>query len=217
MLGYLLLAALAGYLLGSLPFGWMIARLNGVDIFSVGSRSARATNVGRAVGATARNFVFALDAAKGAVAGAWPLCFSWPAAQSSFPHDAASMKAVALVQVLGLVSLACALVGHSFSCFTKFRGGKGVATGAGGFLVLLPVPTLISAGVWLGVYFLTRYVSLASICSAAALPLAALVLGGKPPLLTEAAAAVGIFVIVRHRANIARLLAGTESKGGRRD
>lgn len=196
-----LIAALAaGYLLGSLPFGWAVARLRGVDIFAVGSRSSGATNVRRSVGAGAGNAVFVLDALKGVAAAGWPLLL--PQA----PHHA----------VLSVVSLGAALLGHSFSCFTAFRGGKGVATGAGGFLVLLPLPTLISAAVWIAAFAAWRYVSLASILSAVAMPVAAVALG-VGPLLSGVAAAVGAFVIVRHRANISRLLAGTENRGGRRE
>ncbi len=200
----LLVAALVGYLLGSLPFGWLIARLHGVNIFEVGSRSSGATNVGRAVGPTARNLVFVLDAGKGAAAAGWP-------------HLVPSMIAGEDAAVLCVVSLAAALIGHSFSCFTRFRGGKGVATGAGGFLVLLPLPTLIAACVWLVIFTVWRFVSLASICSAIALPFGTWLVGGGPPFLIAVSSGVAAFVVIRHRTNISRLLAGTENRAGAKD
>ncbi|HEX2099133.1 MAG TPA: glycerol-3-phosphate acyltransferase, partial [Candidatus Synoicihabitans sp.] len=98
-----------------------------------------------------------------------------------------------------------------FSCFTGFRGGKGVATATGGFLVLMPIATLAAAAVWVITFYASRYVSLASILAALALPVAAWV-AGRPALIVAIAAAVGLFVLIRHRANIARLLAGTENR-----
>ncbi len=112
-----------------------------------------------------------------------------------------------------LVGLSGALVGHSFSCFTRFRGGKGVATAAGGFCVLFPTGVLIAATIWGVTLALTRYVSLASMLASIALTVAAACLH-QPPLILGACATVMVFVIIRHRANISRLLAGTESKVG---
>jgi glycerol-3-phosphate acyltransferase PlsY len=114
--------------------------------------------------------------------------------------------------VAGLVG---AVFGHAFSCFTQFRGGKSVATGAGGFAVLFPVGMLIAFGVWLATLAVTRYVSLASILGAAALPIAAVAMK-QSTLLVSVSAVIGLFVILRHRANISRLLAGTESKVGQK-
>jgi glycerol-3-phosphate acyltransferase PlsY len=191
------LAAVAGYLLGSLPSGWFVARLHGVDIFAVGSKSSGATNVRRVLGARAGNIVFALDALKGAAAAGWP---DWVRPHS--PH----------LLYYCMVSLGAALLGHSFSCFTRFRGGKGVATGTGGLLVLLTGSTLVAAVVWVAAFYATGYVSLASILAAVTLPLAAIFIFGGPKSLLLAAALISAFVIIRHRANISRLLAGTEHK-----
>jgi glycerol-3-phosphate acyltransferase PlsY len=105
-------------------------------------------------------------------------------------------------------------LGHSFSCFTGFRGGKGVATTVGGFAVLLPWGLLAASVVWVAVFFIGRYVSLASILGAVALPLAAWLLGAGRPLV-GLAVAVAAFVIIMHRSNIRRLLAGTESRFSR--
>jgi glycerol-3-phosphate acyltransferase PlsY len=198
MAAALVIAALIGYLLGSLPFGWLIARMRGVNIFEVGSKSAGATNVRRTLGAKAGNTVFVLDLLKGAAAAAWPRLYDgWPAGVGPLRFC--------------LISLVAALLGHSFSCFTRFRGGKGVATGTGGFLVLLSVPLLIAAVVWVVAFYATGYVSLASILAAVTLPTAAHFHGDRQ-MLVVAAAIVSLFVIVRHRANIGRLLNGTENK-----
>jgi glycerol-3-phosphate acyltransferase PlsY len=193
-------AAVAGYVLGSLPFGYLVARSRGVDIFQVGSKSSGATNVRRVLGSGPGNAVLALDLLKGAVAAGWPLLVAWGV-----------IRAFDVPAVLGYVGLGFALLGHSFSCFTKFRGGKGVATGAGGLAVLMPNVAFTSAAVWLVVYFAARYVSLASIAAALSLPLLALAFG-RDALSLGVAGAVALFVIVRHRANVVRLLNGTEKR-----
>ncbi len=200
MLVPLLIAAVAGYLLGSLPFGYLVARAKSVNIFEVGSKSPGATNVRRVLGHGPGNLVLILDLLKGAVAAGWPLL------AKSLP-----MPAWPLMSVVGLTA---ALIGHSFSCFTQFRGGKGVATAAGGFIVLFPLGALSAAVVWGLTLALTRYVSLASMLAGVALTVAAMVLH-TAPLILGACAAVMLFVIIRHRANISRLLAGTENKVGK--
>jgi len=196
-------AALIGYLLGSLPFGYIVARAHGVDIFKVGSGNPGATNVKRvlgekfgAKGKRAGNLVFLLDAVKGAFAAAWP----------SLP-----LLHAPEARLLGLIGVIAAVLGHSFSVFTKFKGGKGVATAAGGLVVLMPVSCLIGAGVWIVTFVLTRYVSLGSVLAAVAVPTASW-LRGNPLPFNLVATALGLFVIIRHRENIKRLLAGTESK-----
>jgi glycerol-3-phosphate acyltransferase PlsY len=104
-----------------------------------------------------------------------------------------------------------ALVGHSFSCFTKFKGGKGVATAAGGFMVLMPYAMLICVLVWLVTFYASRYVSLASILGAIALPISAFFLQ-QPQILLGLAVVIAAFVVLRHRTNIVRLANGTENK-----
>lgn len=183
----------AGYLIGSLPFGYLVAKANGVDIFSVGSRNPGATNVKRCVGKKAGNIVFTLDAVKGFAATAWPILL----ADGSIYY-----------QLMGLVF---AVLGHSFSPFTKFRGGKGVATMLGGVVALMVWAALVGVLVWLAVFYTSRYVSLASICLAASLPLTNLVIGA-PAILTWVSLALGAIVVARHKDNIARLLRGEENK-----
>src|ERR1700678_1092524 len=137
MLVPLALAAASGYLLGALPFGYLVARSRGVNIFEVGSGSPGATNVRRVLGRGPGNLVFFLDALKGAPAAALPLLLSRAYLLRPPPASAAPAQGVDPAIVLGCVGLALAIVGHSFSCFTRFRGGKGVATAAGGLLVLM--------------------------------------------------------------------------------
>ncbi len=230
MLIPLTIAALFGYLVGAIPFGYIVARAYGINIFEHGSKSPGATNVKRVLGKRAGNTVFALDALKGAAAAGWPLLFAqWAAYKSAASSIAAVAEAahqqttwtifIANVKVLtpetvipaAVVGLLCAVIGHGFSCFTRFKGGKGVATSAGGFVVLMPVVTLIALAVWLVTFYTSRYVSLASIVAAAAIPLAAFLLKA-PTLVIWLAVAIGVFVIVLHRANIKRLLAGTENR-----
>jgi glycerol-3-phosphate acyltransferase PlsY len=112
---------------------------------------------------------------------------------------------------LGMAGLVGAMLGHSFSCFTGFRGGKGVATAAGGCLVLMLLGALVAAAVWVATFYASRYVSLASILSAAALPITVFLQGQPKPLLVFSSLA-SLFVIVRHRANITRLINGTENR-----
>jgi acyl phosphate:glycerol-3-phosphate acyltransferase len=205
----LLAAAGAGYVLGSLPFGFLVARSRGVNIFEVGSRSSGATNVRRVLGKGPGNTVFVLDLLKGALAAGWPLAwFYFVLSRKPSETQPVSLSDAAL---LGYAGLAFALLGHSFSCFTGFRGGKGVATAAGGFLVLLPYVVLIAAAIWLAVFYASRYVSLASILAAASLPLLSLAFG-RGTLALGATVLTAVFVAVRHRANIGRLLSGTEKK-----
>ncbi len=215
MFAALVIIALVGYLLGSLPFGYVVARAKGVNIFEVGSKNPGATNVRRVLGAGPGNLVFALDALKGAVASSWALGAFFLnvkiEADEPFLKFFSGHYAGSDWVSLGMAGLVGALLGHSFSCFTKFRGGKGVATAAGGCLVLMPVGTLIAGAVWVGTFYASRYVSLASILSAIALPISVLTLGQPKPLLIFAGIAA-LFVVVRHRANITRLLNGTENR-----
>lgn len=220
MLPGLFVSALIGYLLGSLPFGYIVARAHGVDIFREGSGNPGATNVKRvlgekfgAKGKRAGNFVFVLDVVKGALAAGWALLartdhvigFDWGTLGMSGSLSGNDWRLVGLAGVVG------AVLGHSFSIFTKFKGGKGVATAAGGVLVLVPVSCLIGAGVWIVTFYTTRYVSLGSILAAVAVPAASWI-RGNPLALNLVVTALGLFVIIRHRENIKRLLAGTESR-----
>lgn len=222
MLIPLLLAAVVGYLLGSLPFGWLIARKFGVNIFEHGSKNPGATNVKRVLGGMfgkkgkrAGDLAFALDLLKGAAAAGWPL---WYGHHTDFAFvidsDGSSFTFFESADApsMAITGLIFALVGHSFSCWTRFKGGKGVATSAGGLLVLLPIPTLLAAVGWIVTFYASRYVSLASIASAVVLPAASWLVPGIPQPFAILATIVCSFVILRHRANIVRLCNGTENK-----
>lgn len=193
---WIVAAVLAGYLLGALPFGYLVARSKGVDIFKVGSGNPGATNVKRTLGARAGNTVLVLDVLKGALATAWPLL---PVLDT--PH----------VEVLQLIGVVAAVLGHSFSVFTRFRGGKGVATAAGGLFVLMPAACLVAGAAWLAAFYTFRYVSLASILAAVAIIVTSW-LRGYHVATSVIATVLAVFVIVRHHSNIRRLLAGTEPK-----
>ena len=222
MLTPLIIAAVVGYFVGAIPFGYLVARAYGINIFEHGSKSPGATNVKRVLGKKAGNTVFALDAVKGALCAGWPLLLAQWAAHGSVVTTGrwtgwtvytANVKVLTPETVIpaAVTGLLFAVVGHSFSCFTRFKGGKGVATSAGGFIVLMPVVTLIALGVWLVTFFASRYVSLASILAAAAIPVGALLLH-QPRLLVGLAVLISVFVIVLHRANLGRLLKGTENR-----
>ncbi len=221
----LTIAAVAGYFLGALPVGWFIARKFGIDIFEHGSKNPGATNVKRvlgekfgAKGKRAGDIAFALDALKGAVAAWWPLAIYKTrvielSGQARRGVEISAELADAHVWIYAaIIGLVFALIGHSFSCWTRFKGGKGVATSAGGLVVLLPIPTIVGVLAWVATFYVSRYVSLASLVSAVALPAAAWLIPGTPVAFAILATVLGVFVIVRHRANITRLLNGTENK-----
>ena len=193
---WLFAAAITGYILGSLPFGYLVARAHGVDVFKVGSGNPGATNVKRMIGAKAGNTVLVLDVLKGAAATAWPML---------------PMLTAPRPMVLALIGVVAAVIGHSFSLFTKFRGGKGVATAAGGLVVLMPLACAIAGATWAVVFYAFRYVSLASILAAVAVVTASWLLPYHVAI-SVIASVLGGFVILRHHENIKRLLSGTENK-----
>lgn len=204
MLVPLLIVVLVGYLLGAAPCGYLVARAHGVDIFKVGSKNPGATNVLRQLGRGPGYLVFGLDAAKGALATGLP----WLLVAGGLLHGGTAVA-------FGLVGIFSALIGHSFSCFTGFRGGKGVATATGGLLVLMPVAILIGAAIWYATFLIFRYVSLASILAAVSVPASAY-FTGKPGFLIAVVSVIAAIVVVRHRANIVRLVNGTENRFARK-
>jgi len=215
MLIPLLIAGVIGYLLGSLPFGYLVARARGVDIFKAGSGNPGATNVKRVLGAKAGHTVYVLDFLKGAVAAGWP--WVWQGTRGPLfgaVPPAGGLAAFDAAMPFCIAGLACAVIGHTFSIFTGFRGGKGVATASGGLVVLMTWPLLVGAAVWAGAFFAWRYVSLASILGTLAVVVMAWVLG-LPLALELVATLVAAWVLFRHESNIRRLLAGTEHKFSR--
>jgi glycerol-3-phosphate acyltransferase PlsY len=199
--------AAAAYLLGSIPTGYLLVRLfRHEDIRSVGSGNIGATNVMRTVGKGLGAATFLLDVLKGCAA-VWLGAAMAAALAPGMPRrDAEALGAL------------FAVLGHMFPVWLKFRGGKGVATGFGVFLVAAPLAALISFAIFLSILALSRYVSLGSILAAAAFPVLAyfLVHGSKPAFFLFVQAAVALLIIVKHHQNIGRLLAGTESRFGAR-
>jgi glycerol-3-phosphate acyltransferase PlsY len=202
----LALSIIAAYLLGSIPFGLLAAKCKGVDIRKHGSGNIGATNVWRVCGWRCGLPVFVLDVLKG-VAAVW--LARWLAVK--FFGDAAWTAIAA--------AMAC-VIGHSFSVWLGFKGGKGVATSLGVFLGLMWLPSLVALLIWALVFKVSGYVSLASIVAALVLPAAAIAMQlmnrgyGWP--VSGFAVVAGLLVILRHRSNIARLLAGTENRFGRK-
>lgn len=196
---------IVGYLLGSLPVGFLLVKYvfaRGEDIRTVGSGGIGATNVARRAGWPAGLLTYLFDFGKGALA----VLLMRAAAGDSF----AWMGATAIA----------AMVGHVFPLFLGFRGGKGVATGAGAFLMLAPYSVVSALAVWILVTSITRYVSLASITAAAAIPIWTLLFYGRlqpsphlPELLITGSVAAGL-IVFKHAENIKRLLNGTENKIG---
>ncbi len=186
--------ALLGFLLGSIPSGYLVGRARGVDIRQHGSGNIGSTNVLRTLGKGPGYFVFACDAAKG-IASVLLARWLWPAT-----GDLGGIGA----------AIACVL-GHNFTPWLGFKGGKGIATSLGVLIALVPLASLIVFSFWAVLFALTRYVSLASILAAAALPVVVWWFSGLGPLFWFSLA-IGSLAIVRHKTNIQRLLAGTESR-----
>lgn len=205
MLFALLLIAVFGYLLGSIPSGYLLVRFFlREDIRQAGSGNIGATNVLRAGGKKLGLATFLVDVLKGS-ASVWlgGVVGMWLVPQ------------LPLREVEALAALA-AILGHVFPVWLGFRGGKGVATGFGVFLVAAPAAALASIGVFAVVLALSRYVSLASILGAASFPIFAYLLvgGAKPPLFVAAQFAAALLIIVKHHQNIVRLLHGAENRIG---
>jgi glycerol-3-phosphate acyltransferase PlsY len=193
-----LLIALGAFLLGSIPTGFLVARAKGIDIRQHGSGNIGATNVFRTLGKPLGILVFVFDALKGFAAVWLALKFGGP---SAWP---------------GIIAAVAVIAGHNYTPWLGFKGGKGIATSAGVLIALMPWAVLAIAAVWFAVFFAMRYVSLASISAAAALPVAVGALwfygcGGNGPLLGFSAL-IAALAIWRHRSNIERLMAGTEHR-----
>jgi glycerol-3-phosphate acyltransferase PlsY len=193
--GWTLVAILAAYFLGSIPFALLVAKARGVDLRAHGSGNLGATNAIRVLGPFLGVPVLLADVLKGFLAA------------SVLPP----VFGLAGLDVLALACGAAAILGHVFSVFLRFRGGKGVATACGVFVALAPAATGVALGVFGVVLLASRYVSLASIAAALALP-SVLFATNAPPALRIAGVAVSALVIARHRSNLSRLLAGTESR-----
>ena len=187
------LVVLGGYLLGSMPFGyWLVRLLKGKDIRKVGSGNIGATNVWRTYGKAYGIPIVVLDVAKGFI----------PALVGTLLVD----------ELVGALAGGAAMLGHWRPLFLRFqKGGKTVATAGGTFFGIAPLLGVVGLMIWVAVFLLFRYASLASLVTAITLPFVGLALGEPWPVIAFAAIA-GVAVIVLHRGNIARLRAGTESR-----
>ena len=195
--GAMILAGAGAFFLGAIPFSWILARLcGGLDIRSVGSGNVGATNVARSLGYGIGAIALLLDVAKGVAAVLL--------ARYLFGAEATAAQAMA-----GGV----AVLGHNFSPFLAFHGGKGVATGAGVLGTLAPLVLVLCLVVFIVTVIITRMVALGSVLASAAMPPATWFLDGDPSLVLLALLLAGL-VIFRHRENIARMLGGREDRLG---
>lgn len=200
MLAYITIAV-AAYFLGSVPSGYLVARAKGIDIRKVGSGNIGATNVFRILGRPAGILVLVVDGLKGFAACAW-LCDGLLPPLGVAPADAETYRILAGI---------AAVLGHNYTCWLKFKGGKGIATTAGVYFALAPQAAGIALGTWLMVFLLSRFVSVASVAAAVALPAA--VWSTKNSLfLGVVTTALGLLAIYKHKGNIQRLIRGTESR-----
>jgi acyl phosphate:glycerol-3-phosphate acyltransferase len=191
-----LIAVAAAYLVGSIPFAFLLSRRSGIDLREVGSGNVGAANVLRSRGVRAAVVAVVLDAAKGSLA----VLVAQPLAGGAATPVAA-----------GLASI----VGHIYPVWLRFRGGKGVATAAGVFAVLTPAGLAVAAAVFVAVVTVTRYISAGSMAAAATLAIVAAT-GDAPAAVAAGAGAAAVIILHRHRANLARLVAGTERRIGQR-
>jgi glycerol-3-phosphate acyltransferase PlsY len=205
------LIALTAYLFGSLPTGFLVGQMRGIDIRSVGSGNIGATNVLRALGKPAGVFVFLVDALKGWVAVA--ILPEVVARALGVTTGGAAGGAVAVEGYAQIVAGVFAILGHNYTCWLKFKGGKGIATSAGVLLALVPWALLTIFVIWVIVCALTRYVSLGSLAASAALPFASWATHESLPKVLVTGA-MGLLAIYKHRGNIQRLFQGTEPRLG---
>ena len=195
----------ASYLLGSIPFGYLAGRLAGIDIRQTGSGNVGATNVVRVLGKRYGYPVFALDVLKGfgAVKISMLLAPGRPPEWNS-------------PEIFGIFAAIFSVLGHLYPPWLKFKGGKGVATSAGALLALTPLATIIAIAIWVIVFWISRYVSLASVVAAIVLPFVVILVRSneqnKVRPLVYSSACVAAVVVWRHRSNLSRLMRGTEPR-----
>jgi acyl phosphate:glycerol-3-phosphate acyltransferase len=200
----LITVIVVGYLLGSIPFGFLLVKfLRGEDIRLTGSGNIGATNVARSGAKGLGIATLVLDALKGSLA----VAFAWWLAYSRGAHPLRYMAVASLAAVLG----------HVFPVWLKFKGGKGVATALGVFILLFPHALLVSLAIFILVVVTTRLVSLGSILAAIAFPIAAHFINHPDRMTLEPVLLVCLIVVVKHHANIRRLLAGTENRFGSKE
>jgi len=203
---------IGAFIIGSVPSGSLIASIKGIDLRNAGSGNIGATNVMRTMGRGAALLTLVCDMAKGMLPIIAARALS-PYSGEQFTGIVSSLPfhiinpAVALECVLGIA----AILGHIFSVFLKFRGGKGVATSLGVALIISPIAALFSAAIWLGTFIISRYSSLSALIAFGSFPFCIYILDPSVEKITMAAI-IAVIIFITHWPNIARLLAGTENK-----
>jgi len=201
--------AFAAYFMGSVPSGFLAGKGKGIDIRATGSGNIGATNVTRALGKKIGILVLIVDMLKGFLA-----C-------RLAPLIALRLAGLELADLdplherFAVIGGLCAILGHNYTCWLKFKGGKGIATTCGALLALMPIVGLICIVSWLVVLALSRYVSLASLAAAVAVPISAWATN-RSSLMLGVALILGTLAIFKHKDNIRRLIAGTEQRIGKK-
>jgi len=206
-----LMIAVVAYLLGSIPFGYLLVRIfRGEDVRHTGSGNIGATNVARTGAKGLAITTLLLDALKGYVAVAHAFFFA-----GHHPTEVPDWGAHSVYQLAALAGL-CAIVGHMFPLWLRFKGGKGVATAVGAFLGIAPAAVAISLLLFVAIVAITRYVSLGSMVGSAVFPIAAWWLNPetRSPTVFALMSASSLLIIIRHKDNIRRLMAGNENRLG---
>jgi acyl phosphate:glycerol-3-phosphate acyltransferase len=213
-----ILTALGAYLLGSIPFGFLVAKAKGIDIRAVGSGNIGATNAMRVLGKPVGIFVLLMDVLKGYAACAFlpPLIFNWLAPHFSGLFVYFQNEPVELQTRFYVVAGIFAVLGHNYTCWLKFKGGKGIATTAGVYLALAPWAVLVAFAVFILAIAVARYASVGSIAAAIALPATVWVMTPHNLFLGIVTTALGVLAIYKHKSNIQRLMAGTENRFGKK-
>lgn len=196
--GYLILAVSA-YLVGSIPTGFLVAKAKGIDIRAVGSGNIGATNAFRVLGKGLGSFVLFFDAFKG-----------WSAVMLLVPMIS-GLNLCEDCEAVRLLAGLAAVIGHNYTCWLKFKGGKGISTSAGVLLAWMPPVLLTILAVWIVTFYASKYVSMASIAAATALPISARVWGYSWTLF-GVSMCLAVLAIYKHKPNIQRLMAGTENR-----
>jgi glycerol-3-phosphate acyltransferase PlsY len=200
--------AIVAYFLGSIPTGYLAGRAKGIDVRTVGSGNIGATNAFRTLGTVPGILVLLIDGVKG-----------WGAVELSGVIAAllqpGSKLDAGMAEYLRIVAALCVILGHNYTCWLKFKGGKGIATSAGVLAALVPLALVISLSTWIVVCLCTRYVSLASIAASAILPFGTWIAGYSYRLIIITVA-MAVLAIYKHKGNIQRLIQGTENKLGKK-
>lgn len=201
----LAITVFVSYLLGSIPAGYLAGRLAGIDIRDTGSGNIGATNVTRVLGKRYGYPVFLIDFLKG-----------FAAVRMSILISQRAHLAPTWLELVGILAAVCCVIGHSFPIWLQFKGGKGVATSAGALFALMPLVLVIGVVIWVVTFQFTRYVSVASMTAAAALPIVIWIMVSlgqtQGTTMLYFSVCLAAVVILRHRSNLSRLLRGTEPR-----